>query len=80
LVFDPTVAEIVTETNWHHTQSAQRQSDGSVLLSFNIDGLNEIVRWIVGWAGQVKVQSPEELRRLVVEKHRKAMEVNDGLG
>ncbi len=77
LEFDAEAAPVVTETIWHHTQQVQHNPNGTATLKFTIDGLNEIVRWIVGWAGQVRIQSPEELRQLVIEKHRTAIELNE---
>jgi predicted DNA-binding transcriptional regulator YafY len=76
LRFTPAAAAVVTETTWHHTQTAKRHPDGSVTLHFRVDGLNEIVRWVVGWADRVKVVKPLELRQLVVETHRRAVAVN----
>ncbi len=55
------------ETTWHHTQKARRHKDGSVTLSFQVDGLEEIARWLLGWAGWVEVEGPAELRAMVVE-------------
>jgi predicted DNA-binding transcriptional regulator YafY len=69
-------AASVTETVWHHTQKTRRNSDGSVTMTFRIDGLEEIVRWIVGWAGRVKVIGPEALRKMVVDLHKKAIATN----
>jgi predicted DNA-binding transcriptional regulator YafY len=70
-------AEIVTETRWHHTQQAKRHKDGSVTITFQVDGLNEIIRWVVGWAGQAKVIKPRELRDMAVERFRKAIRMNE---
>jgi predicted DNA-binding transcriptional regulator YafY len=39
--FVPEAAALVTETTWHHTQQARRNEDGSVTLSFRVDGLQE---------------------------------------
>jgi predicted DNA-binding transcriptional regulator YafY len=69
-------AASVTETVWHHTQKSRRNSDGTVTMTFRIDGLEEIVRWIVGWAGRVKVIGPEALRKMVVDQHKKAIAIN----
>jgi predicted DNA-binding transcriptional regulator YafY len=66
LRFDPAAAKIVTETIWHHTQKAKTHQDGSVSLSFQVDGLNEILNWILSWAGQVRVQKPDELKEVFV--------------
>lgn len=76
LLFTAEAADIVTETQWHHTQTVNRHKDGTATLSFRVDGLNEIVRWVVGWAGRVKVIQPDELRELVVDQHRRAIERN----
>ena len=76
LVFSPRVADVVVETRWHHTQEVARKPDGSVTMCFKIDGLNEIVRWVLGWASDVKIIKPIELRQLVVERHRQAVEEN----
>ena len=67
LKFKPSAAKIVTETIWHHTQKASTLKDGSLILSFQVDGLNEILNWILSWAGQVRVQKPDELKALFVQ-------------
>jgi predicted DNA-binding transcriptional regulator YafY len=77
LLFEKGTADIVTETVWHHTQKARRHSNGTVTLTFTVDGLDEIVRWIVGWAGRVKVIAPAALRKKVVDQHRKAIEAHE---
>jgi predicted DNA-binding transcriptional regulator YafY len=76
LRFTKDAADVVTETVWHHTQKTRRDGDGSVTMTFMIDGLDEIVRWIVGWAGRVTVIAPEALRRKVVDQHRQAIAAN----
>jgi predicted DNA-binding transcriptional regulator YafY len=67
LKFKPSAAKIVTETVWHHTQKASTHKDGSLILSFQVDGLNEILNWILSWAGQVRVQKPDELKALFLQ-------------
>ena len=76
LLFTAEAAGIVTETKWHHTQKVKRHKGGTATLSFRVDGLNEIVRWVLGWAGRVRVIRPNELRKLVIDQHRQAIEVN----
>lgn len=76
--FTPDAAPLVTETIWHRTQQAQPQSDGSVILSFQVDGLEEIVHWILGWTGRAEVINPPELRELLVGYLRKGLELNRG--
>lgn len=76
LRFMGNAADVVVETVWHHTQKSRRNPDGSVTLTFTVDGLEEITRWIVGWAGRVKVIAPKTLREKVVDQHRRAIEAN----
>ena len=74
--FTPEAARLVTETHWHDTQKATHQKDGSVTLSFQIDGLEEIASWVLSWTGQAKVLQPPELRDLVIGKLRQALELH----
>jgi predicted DNA-binding transcriptional regulator YafY len=76
LRFSPAAAGLVTETTWHHTQERRGHDDGSVTLSFRVDGLEEIVWWVLGWSGEVEVVRPPELRRLAAEKLRRALDLN----
>ena len=73
LRFSEIGASLVTETKWHHTQKVQRHRDGSATLTFKVDGLSEIVYWILGWGDRVTVLDPPELRSLVAEKLQSAL-------
>jgi predicted DNA-binding transcriptional regulator YafY len=74
--FTKEAAALVTETRWHKTQEVKRLPDGRAVLSFTMDGLDEIVWWLLGWAGRAKVLAPEKLREMVVEKLQQALEMN----
>jgi predicted DNA-binding transcriptional regulator YafY len=76
LRFMPHAAAVVTETKWHQTQRVRRNDGGSVTLSFLVDGLEEIVWWVLGLSGVVEVIRPDELRALVVDKVRSALSLN----
>lgn len=76
LRFSPEAGAVVSETTWHHTQAGRRAEDGTVTLTFLVDGLEEIVWWVLGWSGVVEVVRPPELRELVVEKLRRALDLN----
>lgn len=78
LRFTSAAADTILETTWHHSQEAKRHPNGEVSLRFSVDGLNEIVRWVLGWADRVRVEKPEELRLLVIDHHRRAIELNSG--
>jgi predicted DNA-binding transcriptional regulator YafY len=66
ILFSKEAATTVTETIWHHTQKVKKNKDRTVLLAFTVDGLNEIVRWVLGWGSRAKVIQPLELRDLIV--------------
>lgn len=68
LRFDATVADQLRERCWHESQETRDLPDGSLEFSVQLGGLDEIVRWILGWAGDVEVLAPKELRDLVRAK------------
>ncbi|MBX9791941.1 MAG: transcriptional regulator [Pirellulales bacterium] len=72
----PEAAPLIIETRWHSTQRAKKHADGSVTLSFRVDGLDEILWWYLGWAGRARVVKPVELRRMVQEQLGAALELN----
>lgn len=74
--FLPDAARMVTETQWHTTQQATPAPDGSVVLSFQIDGLEEISNWLLGWSGRVEVLEPLELRQMVATKLKAGLALN----
>lgn len=74
--FAPEAASLVTETTWHHSQTVQRHEDGGVTLGFRVDGLEEILWWVLGWSGRARVLRPPELRALVVRQLQEALKLN----
>lgn len=62
LRFSPQVADGIEEIIWHRTQQTERLPDGSLLFEAEVDGLHEISSWIMGYAGNVVVEEPVELR------------------
>jgi predicted DNA-binding transcriptional regulator YafY len=49
-----------------------------VTLKFRVDGLNELVRWVLAWSGKATVIQPPELRELVVKQLQTALSMNHG--
>ncbi len=76
LRFDVSIASTIVETKWHHTQTEKKHQDGSVTLNFNVDGLEEIGHWILGWTGKVKIVQPEELRNEIISSLNAGLEMN----
>lgn len=75
ILFTKEAAPLVVETVWHRTQRVKHHRDG-VTLTFQVDGLDEIVHWVLGWSGRATVVRPEELREMVVEHLRNALALN----
>ncbi len=75
IVFTKEAAATATEVVWHHTQKARRHKDGRVTLTFQVDGLNEIVRWVLGWGNRAVVVQPVELKNLIVDQFRSALQL-----
>ncbi len=65
LHFDKKVAGNVAEVQWHASQQVQWNDDGSIEFNVSVDGLGEIMWWILGYGDQVEVISPPELRQSV---------------
>jgi predicted DNA-binding transcriptional regulator YafY len=76
--FSRDAAGLVTETRWHKTQEVKRLPNGRAVLSFKVDGLDEILWWVLGWSGRARVLAPEKLREMVLDKLRTAIEINGG--
>ena len=72
LSFTKMVATNVTEVRWHDSQTVDWQDDGSCIMRFEVDGLNEIAWWICGYADQVQVLKPKKLSEIVSKMHRNA--------
>ena len=67
LHFLPKVANNIAEVKWHSTQKVTPNGDGSAIVEFRVDGLNEITWWILGYGDQVQVLAPKVLRERVLE-------------
>ncbi len=61
LQFTPQVAEYIREKKWHSTQTLKEMPGGGVELCMELSGLAEVERWVLSWAGDCRVMSPDEL-------------------
>ena len=76
LRFLPEVAASVAKIQWHSTQTTEFLEDGSVILRFHVDGLAEIVWWILSYGDKVRVLAPAALRDKVIEIAQKTISAN----
>lgn len=74
LRFSSLVGPEISEVNWHASQRTEHLPDGRLDLLLELDGLAEIVGWILGFGDDVEVIAPGKLRNLV---HEQAQRVAD---
>jgi predicted DNA-binding transcriptional regulator YafY len=63
--FGEEVADYIREKRWHASQELSELRGGGVMLRLRLSSLEEVQRWILGWAGRAVVRAPEELRHSV---------------
>ena len=73
LKFSPLVSPNVAEVNWHRTQQVAWDDDGSAHFRVTVDGLSEIVWWVLGYGPEVEVLEPAELRTRVADLARRML-------
>ena len=78
LRFCPGIASDVAEVQWHETQTASFEDDGSVVLKFRVDGLNEITWWILSYGDQVEVLAPKALRQRIAQIASRIVDLQQG--
>jgi predicted DNA-binding transcriptional regulator YafY len=76
LLFSKEAAPLVIETTWHATQKVKQHADGTATLNFRVDGLDEILWWVLGWSGRVQVIKPVELSKMFVTQLQAALAAN----
>lgn len=79
LKFSAKVAHNVSEVKWHETQKSYFNNDGTVTMEFRVDGLGEIMWWILGYGDQVKILKPKKLRTMVVNAATNVITINESL-
>ena len=75
LKFSPLISPNVAEVTWHRTQKISWDDDGRVHFRATVDGLSEIVWWVLGYGAEVEVISPPQLRRRLASVARHMLEL-----
>ena len=58
-------ARLGEERIWHNSQTTEpgsRRKDGSIVVSFELRGLDEVRRWVLQWEGEAEVLEPRALK------------------
>lgn len=76
--FSSLVARNVAEVRWHKTQACHFLPDGRLDFEVTVDGLTEIVWWILGYGEHAEVLEPMELREVLKHRIQKMRSVYSG--
>lgn len=68
--FSKKVAPIIKAEVWTEDQEIIQQKDGSIILKMKVNSLEQVGNWLMGWGGDVCIQSPKELQDMVINKAR----------
>jgi predicted DNA-binding transcriptional regulator YafY len=62
------VAPYIRERTWSRDQRLTNRKDGRLTLKFSATSESEVVSWVLGFAGQVKLIAPEVLRKQIADR------------
>ena len=68
LKFSPYQARWIRERQWYKTQKLTEIKDGSLILEMDVEGLEEVKRWVMKYGAEVEVLDPEELRKDIIKE------------
>lgn len=71
LQFNSSLANYITEREWHKSQSIVQNEDGSVTLCFKTNQKQIVVSWVLGFGTAVRVIKPAWLAEKILEEARK---------
>ena len=69
--FSSVQARWIRERRYHASQQTEEQPDGSLLLSMEVAGTEEVRRWLLGYGAEVEVLEPASLRAEIQEELQK---------
>ena len=72
--FDAKFAETLSDTRWHAAQEIDFHDDNTITFRCSVDGLDEIVWWVLSMGPHAVVREPAELRERVAELARETAE------
>jgi predicted DNA-binding transcriptional regulator YafY len=75
--FDSEVARNVSDTLWHPTQLLTWEADGQCVFECQVDGLDEIIWWVLGYGAHARVLEPAELAGMVRDTAQKMCGIYD---
>jgi predicted DNA-binding transcriptional regulator YafY len=68
--FSPAIARYMRVSRWHSSQKKTPKPNGGLLAEFDLAGMEEIMRWILGFGQYAVALEPKNLRRGYCKKCR----------
>jgi predicted DNA-binding transcriptional regulator YafY len=79
LQVDADLAPYFRSKEYHRTQVIEQETEeGDLVVSYEVDGLEEIATFVQGWGPGVRVLAPEALQQKVVDEARAVLDMYDG--
>ena len=76
-VFSPYQARWIRERRYHPSQQTEEFPDGSLLVSMEVAGTEEVRRWLLGYGAEVEVLEPASLRAEIRTELQKLLAIYD---
>ncbi|MCW3054642.1 MAG: transcriptional regulator-like protein [Chthonomonadales bacterium] len=73
--FSPHQARWIRERRYHASQQTEEQTDGSLVLSMEVAGTEEVRRWLLGYGADVEVLEPASLRSEIQDELHKLLRI-----
>ena len=73
--FSPEVARYVQEKAWHPSQKLTPQKGGGLIAEFDLDGTEEVKRWVLSFGCHGEVLEPQALRGEMLQEATQAANV-----
>jgi predicted DNA-binding transcriptional regulator YafY len=74
----PEVAGWITERRWHASQKVRRRARGGCDISFRVDGVRELQRFVLQLGAAAEVLEPDWFRQAIAEEQMRAARRNQG--
>lgn len=62
ILFSPKAARYATERQFGGERHVEEQTDGSIMLTLNTSGREDLLRWVIGFGSEAEILSPKDFR------------------
>ena len=68
LKFSPYKSRWIRERKWHHSQQLTELEDGGLILEMDVQGLEDVQRWVMQYGAEVEVMEPKVLKENIISE------------